>query len=86
MIDAADIDRTAALLKHAARERNFLVSGDGYVCESAAASLIGVEVGTVRNWRGQHAPLRYRRLGGPRGRVWYPLTEIARLLLESEQS
>jgi hypothetical protein len=80
----ADIAERVALLEQAARERGFLVSGDGFVCEAAAASLIGIEAGTLRNWRCQHEPLRYRRLGGPRGRVWYPLTEIARLLVEAE--
>jgi hypothetical protein len=83
---AEQIADRVALLELVARERGFLISGDGYVCEAAAASLIGIETGTLRNWRGQHEPLRYRRLGGPRGRVWYPLTEIARLLVESEDT
>jgi hypothetical protein len=85
-VNAECIADRVALLERVARERGFLISGDGYICEAGAASLIGVETGTIRNWRGQHEPLRYRRLGGPRGRIWYPLAEIARLLVESEET
>jgi hypothetical protein len=85
-VTADRIAGCVVILERAARERGFLISGDGYICEAGAASLIGIETGTLRNWRGQHEPLRYRRLGGPRGRVWYPLAEIARLLVESDDS
>ncbi len=71
-----------AELTAACRERDVRVTLDGFVCEATAAQLIGVEPATLRNWRGQHAPLAFRRLGGPRGRVWYPLREIARFLVE----
>jgi hypothetical protein len=73
-------------LERAARDLGFAVTVDGHVDERAAAALLNRSPGTLRNWRSQHRPLMFRRLGGSRGRVTYPLTELARFLIEAEST
>lgn len=79
-----EVEDRARVLERAAIDRGHLVSGDGYVSETCAAALIGVEVSTLRGWRYGARPLPFRRLGGARGRVWYSLHALAQFLIDCE--
>jgi hypothetical protein len=72
--------RTDAL-RAACLELGLFVTWDDFVSERTAARMLGREPATLRNWRGLHRPLRFRKLSG---RVEYPLAELARLLIEAE--
>jgi hypothetical protein len=61
-------------LKTACRELAIMVSWDSHVTEPAAAQLLGKAPTTLRNWRDQHRPLPFRKLGG---RVQYDLADLA---------
>lgn len=63
----------AALVARCELERRW-VSGDGRVDASTAADLIGVAVGTLRQWRYLDQGPRPYRIGG---RVSYSLRDVA---------
>ena len=86
MTDPDAIGERTQVLERAAKDRGYLVSGDGFVSEACTAELIGVEVSTLRGWRYGARPIPFRRLGGARGRVWYSLRAIATYLIECEAS
>lgn len=68
-------------LREACRERGAFVSWDGHVSERTAAALLGREMGTLRNWRSLHRPLKFRKLNG---RIEYQLNELAQMLVNAE--
>lgn len=68
-------------LREACRVLGSFVTWDGFVSERTAAHLLGREPGTLRNWRGQHRPLPFRKL---HGRVEYQLGDLANLLVDAE--
>lgn len=68
---------TAEQLAEACRRAGLRVTPDGRISEAAAADLLGLAPGTVRNWRSQHRPLAYVRIGG---RVTYRLETLAALI------
>jgi hypothetical protein len=70
-----------AQIERFCRDNGLPVSWDGFINESTAARLLDRAPGTLRNWRGQHRPLTYRRL---RGQVKYSLQNIAWVLIEAE--
>jgi hypothetical protein len=72
------------MLERAARDHGFAVTIDGHVDARCAAMLVGRSAGTLRNWRCGKSPLRFRRLGGRRGRVGYSLHAIAQFLLDAD--
>lgn len=81
LLPADPVEVRVDALRSACQQTGWFVSWDGYVTERTAARLLGREPGTLRNWRGMHRPLRFRKLSG---RIEYPLSELARLLLEAE--
>lgn len=80
-LPADSVEQMVDRLREVCRERGAFVSWDGHVSERTAAALLGREPGTLRNWRGQHRPLAFRKL---HGRVQYGLADLARLLLAAE--
>ncbi|MBZ9604268.1 hypothetical protein [Phyllobacterium chamaecytisi] len=66
------------VLRESCRDRNIPISGDGYVREADAARLVNRSAHTLRNWRQQHCPLAFRRLGN---RVEYSLDVISEFLV-----
>lgn len=63
----------AALLARCERERHW-VSGDGRVDAATAAELIGVALGTLRQWRYLNQGPRPYRIGG---RASYSVRDLA---------
>lgn len=59
------------------------VSYDGSVSELSVAKLLNRQTKTIRNWRYADQPMLYRKI---RGRVTYPLKEVAALLVREELS
>jgi len=51
-----------------------------FVPAREAAARIGVQPHTLATWRMRGCGPRYTRLGGPRGRVLYPVDELERWL------
>ncbi len=72
------------LLERAARDHGYAVTVDQHVDARCAALLLGRAAGTLRNWRSGEMPLRFRRLGGRRGRVQYSLRALAQFLLDGD--
>jgi hypothetical protein len=60
--------------RSADRDLAILVTWDGHVIERDAARLLGKAPHTLKNWRDQHQPLPFRKLGG---RVQYDLADLA---------
>jgi hypothetical protein len=79
----AEIEAIADGLRNACRAAGAKIVGDDRVAEATAAMLVGREPGTLRNWRGLHQPIPFRKLAG---RVSYRITDIARWVHENGQS
>lgn len=75
------VDEMLERLREACQVRGLFVTWDDHVTERIAAELLGREMGTLRNWRSQHRPLKFRKLNG---RIEYPLSELARMLVNAE--
>lgn len=75
------IEQMSTRLQSACRDMGAFVTWDNFVSERIAASLLGREPGTLRNWRCGHRPLRFRKL---HGRVQYQLADIAALLISAD--
>lgn len=86
MTESDRLTELVAKLERAARDHGFAVTIDGHVDVRCAAMLIGRSNGTLRNWRCGKSPLRFRRLGGRRGRVGYSLNVIAQFLLDADSN
>lgn len=78
---AQRIASTLESLEAATLAHSIPVTGDGRVSEGAAALLLGVAAGTLRNRRGEDCPLPFYRVAG--GRVTYRLADLAALIESS---
>lgn len=75
----APIDRVAQL-RALCEANDIAVTLAGLVDERDAARLLGKQPGTLRRWRETGREIPHRRIGGPRGRVYYSLEELAKAL------
>lgn len=65
-------------LRQSCRAGGHLVTPDDRVREETAAALLGLAVGTLRNWAYSGGPLRFTKVAGRRT---YRLDDLAALLL-----
>lgn len=84
MTESDRLTELVTMLERAARDHGYVVTVDAHVDARCAAMLLGRAAGTLRNWRSGEMPLRFRRLGGRRGRVQYSLHVLAQFLLDAD--
>ena len=58
-------------------EQGLLILAGDRVHEDAAARILALSEGTLRNWRSYGRELPYQQAGGKRGRVTYRLADLA---------
>jgi hypothetical protein len=66
-----------ATLEATARASTIPITGDGRVSEPAAAELVGLAAGTLRNLRAGSCPLAFYKVAG---RVTYRLADLAEFI------
>lgn len=66
-----------ATLEATARASSIPVTGDGRVSEAAAAAMVGLAAGTLRNLRAGSCPLAFYKVAG---RVTYRLADLAEFI------
>lgn len=65
---------TVESLKNDCRDFDIVWAVSGTITEGDLARLIGLEEKTLKNWRYEHCPIPYRKIGG---RVRYALADVA---------